>query len=132
MCGVKVLEGALAPPDRDELAGLTRAPAGVRLACRATVVGPVRVRPLIPARSTQVVSSARATGSGLVAGVDLGTTNVSAAVVERIGGREVGRATVPNRQASYGADVMTRISAALLAWPRLVDAQRPAVQLAAV
>ncbi len=113
MCGVKVLEGTLAPPDRDELAGLTRAPAGVRLACRARVVGPVRVRPLIAARSVQVSSGPRVTGSRLVAGVDLGTTNVSAAVVELAGGREVGRATVPNRQASFGADVMTRISVAL-------------------
>lgn len=46
-CCVKVLEGRLAPPDPEEAAALVRAGNAVRLACRARVVGPVTVRPLV-------------------------------------------------------------------------------------
>jgi uncharacterized 2Fe-2S/4Fe-4S cluster protein (DUF4445 family) len=49
----------------------------------------------------------------LVAGVDLGTTSVAAVLVNVVTGREVARASVPNRQQSFGADVVTRMSAAL-------------------
>ena len=51
--------------------------------------------------------------AALVVGVDLGTTNVSAAVVNPDTGQVVGTATVPNRQTSWGADVLTRLSASL-------------------
>ena len=46
-CGVRVTAGALCAPDEAELAGLKRAPNGVRLACRARVCGPVTIRPLV-------------------------------------------------------------------------------------
>ena len=49
----------------------------------------------------------------LVAGVDLGTTSVAVVLVDVESGREVARASVPNRQQAFGADVLTRMSAAL-------------------
>lgn len=111
-CGVRVLDGVLGEPDDEELEGLRRAPAGVRLACRARVVAPVTVRPLVSHPRANVEPAARMKGR-LVAGVDLGTTSVAAAVVDAESGRELGRASVPNRQQSWGADVLSRISAAL-------------------
>ncbi|TLM98213.1 MAG: DUF4445 domain-containing protein, partial [Actinobacteria bacterium] len=110
-CGVRVLAGSLADPDAAESAGLSRAPQGVRLACRAQVVSPVSVRPVMTAEGSCFTGIA--TNEPLVAAVDLGTTSVSAIAVERSSGREVGRATVANRQASWGADVLSRLSAAL-------------------
>jgi len=47
-----------------------------------------------------------------VAGVDLGTTSVAAVLVDSASGVEVGRASVPNAQQSYGADVVSRIGGA--------------------
>lgn len=111
-CGVRVLEGVLGDPDDEEIAGLRRAPAGVRLACRARVVGPVTIRPMTshPRVDTQEVS---ASAGPLVAGVDLGTTSVAAAVVDVGSGRELARASVANAQQSWGADVLSRVSAAM-------------------
>lgn len=113
-CGVRVIAGQLAPADEMERSGLRRAPRDVRLACRARVVGPVTVRLL------SVTASAAACGpidipddAQLVAGVDLGTTSISAVVVDRTTGREIGRATVPNSQQRFGADVLSRMSAAV-------------------
>ena len=98
-CGVRVISGELAEPDEQESAGLRHAPAGVRLACRARVD---RGR----ARSGRSLRSPLETGTGLgwrrsrplVAGVDLGTTSVAALLVDARSGREVARASVPNRQ----------------------------------
>ncbi len=112
-CGVRVIEGSLSPVEPQE-----RAVAGsreyVRLACRARIAGPVTVRPVV-AGDAAVVPARTADGVGrpLVAGVDLGTTNVSAAVVEPESGVELGRATVPNAQRSWGGDVVSRVTAAL-------------------
>lgn len=110
-CGVRVTAGELAEPDEAERAGLRRAPDGVRLACRARVVAAVTIKPLVGFR-TELVSPQRATGP-LVAGVDLGTTNVAATVLELDTGREVASGWSPNAQATWGADVLTRLSAAL-------------------
>jgi len=111
-CGVRVLEGSLEPPDDTERAGLSQAPPGVRLACRARVAAAVELRPIV----AQSVSSNSTTGADeerlLVAGVDLGTTTVSAVIVSAVSGRELGRSTVPNAQAAYGADVLSRLSSA--------------------
>jgi len=112
-CGVRVVSGALADPDDAELGGLTRAPKGVRLACRARVDATVEVRPLITdppayARTPQPLSRRR----DLVAAVDLGTTSVAAVLIDAQNGRELARTSVPNRQQSTGADVLSRISAA--------------------
>lgn len=109
-CAVKVLEGALQAPGATELSGLSRAPKGVRLACHALVEGPVRVKPSIPAQ-TGPAPAAPLSGS-LVAGVDLGTTGVAAVLIDPRSGAELARATAPNEQAAWGADVLSRISAA--------------------
>jgi uncharacterized 2Fe-2S/4Fe-4S cluster protein (DUF4445 family) len=112
-CGVRVLDGALEPPDEEELLGLMRAREGVRLACRARVQGPVTVRPLVLGRELSPPrGGAAAQLVPLVAGVDLGTTSVAAALVDPRTGRELARASVCNQQQAYGADVLSRISAA--------------------
>lgn len=109
-CGVRVESGSLGEPDEHEKQGLARVASDIRLACRARVIGPVAVRPVSGiARVERAIES----DAELVAGVDLGTTNVVAQVVEMSTGRFVGRAAVPNRQQSWGADVLSRVSAAL-------------------
>jgi uncharacterized 2Fe-2S/4Fe-4S cluster protein (DUF4445 family) len=117
-CGVRVLAGELQPADEVETRALTRAAAGVRLACRARVKGAIEVRPLFatahvaPATPGGVRSEFAEGTSAVVIGVDLGTTSVAALVVEAGSGLEVARSTVPNRQQSLGADVLSRVSAA--------------------
>jgi uncharacterized 2Fe-2S/4Fe-4S cluster protein (DUF4445 family) len=115
---VRVISGTLDSPDEVESRALARAPEGVRLACRARVVGPVEVRPLFsPLVHAKVEDSedapTAAVGARIVAGVDLGTTTVAALLADADSGRQIARAAVPNQQASYGADVLSRISAAL-------------------
>jgi uncharacterized 2Fe-2S/4Fe-4S cluster protein (DUF4445 family) len=113
-CGVRVLSGELVDPDDTELAGLARAPKGIRLACRARVKAPVEVRSLAALESiskTQLAPDGPAID--LVAAVDLGTTSVAAVLIEAGSGRELARSSVANRQQPLGADVLTRISAAL-------------------
>lgn len=112
-CGVRVLEGSLVEPDDAEVVGLRRAPAGVRLACRARVAGPVTVRPVVSVTTPPSSVVPGAAVVSLVAGVDLGTTSVEAAIVDAGTGRELARGSVPNLQHSVGSDVLTRVSAAL-------------------
>jgi uncharacterized 2Fe-2S/4Fe-4S cluster protein (DUF4445 family) len=111
-CGVRVLAGELGPISDVEKAALKRAPAGVRLACHAEVLGPVTLKPLLAVHSVSV-SVTDYEDEVLVAGVDLGTTSVTASIVMASNGREVGRATVANEQSSYGADVLSRLSASI-------------------
>ncbi len=112
-CGVRVVSGELAAPSDHERTGLQNAPEGVRLACRARVAYPVTIRPFVVTR--REVSGFMRTGEcpPAVAGVDLGTTSVAAVLIDPETGRELGRGSVPNAQQSFGADVLTRISAAL-------------------
>ncbi len=121
-CGVRVTSGELAPPDEAELLGLRRAPSGVRLACRSRIEGAVTVLPVIPhavrtlgewPRGLEQSRDAEASHTPLVAAVDLGTSTVAAVVIERETRVELGRAVVPNRQSAWGADVLSRVSAAL-------------------
>lgn len=123
-CGVRVVSGTLEPADEVESRTLERAPEGVRLACRACVPGPVEVRPLFSTTTVHVQTQAEAvvesggeagtrrTGA-LAAGIDLGTTSVAALLVDAQSGREIARASVANQQAAFGADVLSRVSAAL-------------------
>jgi uncharacterized 2Fe-2S/4Fe-4S cluster protein (DUF4445 family) len=111
-CGVRVVSGTLSEPDAQERAGLRYAPGDVRLACRARIEGPCEIRPILAQPSVSRVNTGGAL-TPLVAGVDLGTTSVAAVLVDAATGREVARASVPNRQQAYGADVLTRMSAAL-------------------
>lgn len=111
-CGVRVLAGELGPVSVVETAALKRAPVGVRLACHAEIVGPVTLKPLLAVHSVSL-SDADYEDEVLVAGVDLGTTTVTASIVIASNGREVGRATVANEQSSFGADVLSRLSASI-------------------
>lgn len=110
-CGVRVVAGELAPVDREEKAGLSRAPAGVRLACRARVAGAVTVHPVMSQAGPASIDTVRCAETILLA-VDLGTTTVAAIALDASSGKEIGRALAPNRQQSWGADVLTRMSAA--------------------
>ena len=114
-CGVRIVSGSLSEPDDAELQGLSRAPKGVRLACRARVEVPVEVRPLVTnALSYAQTSHPDSHELSLVAAIDLGTTSVAAVLIDAETGRELARASVANRQQSAGADVLSRIAAAEL------------------
>ena len=111
-CAVKVTKGTPAAPDKEEQTGLKAAPKGVRLACRMRVDGPLAIRPVVAATTSS--SAGELVGDEpLVAGVDLGTTSVSAVVVGERSGRQLGRGTVPNKQGMHGADVLSRVAAAM-------------------
>ncbi len=128
-CAVRVVEGEPLPPDDIERRGLSNAPKGVRLACRMRVGGPLSIRPVVSAgvaaSTADWVSDERA-----VAGVDMGTTTVSAVIVGVSTGRQLGRATVANAQQSYGADVISRVAAAMTDGSGLREAARASVSAA--
>lgn len=112
-CAVRVIEGSPEPPDEFERVGLSRAPSALRLACRMRVNGPLTVQPVVAGGSTSSAGESPVIDEEFYAGVDLGTTTVSAVIVGARTGRELGRATVPNAQQSYGMDLVSRITASL-------------------
>ena len=113
-CGVRVLQGSLEEPDAGEIRALGLAPPNVRMACLARVREAVTVRPVVVLATSNRVTRGDATPRGpIVAAVDLGTTTVAAAVIDGTTGAEIGRATVENHQVSWGADVLSRIDAAI-------------------
>ncbi len=127
-CGVRVVEGVLQDPEEVESSGLQRAPEGVRLACCARIDTPVTIKQIFPHDRSSSTGGIAVDSAEVVAGVDLGTTTVAAVVVDPAAGREVGRASVPNRQQSWGADVLSRLGAAIDgAGPELSRAARASV-----
>ncbi|HET6350786.1 MAG TPA: ASKHA domain-containing protein [Coriobacteriia bacterium] len=112
-CGVRVLDGSLAEPDDTERRAIERGRGGVRLACRAQVEGRVTVQPVIALRSESSTDRTLPAAARTVVGVDLGTTSVSAVAVDLEAGVEGPVATVPNLQSASGADVLSRIAAAV-------------------
>ncbi len=139
-CGVRVRGEGLELATPEEAEALGASPAGIRLACRARIIGPVTVKPIVSAVDESSEPADTAQGADLVAGVDLGTTTVAAAVVAPATGRELGRAVVANRQRSFGADVLSRLTSAMtgagadlqrLADESVADAIRAAVGPAA-
>lgn len=125
-CAVKVIEGELVAPDELEKRGLSIAPPGVRLSCRARADSPVTIRPLIAGSPVSTSTLEPAQDEHFVAAVDLGTSTVSAVIVGSASGRELGRAVVANRQQVYGADVISRIAYAV--GGGLPDVERAAVE----
>ncbi|MCL2504266.1 MAG: ASKHA domain-containing protein [Coriobacteriia bacterium] len=136
-CAVRVEDGTLDEPGKLESRELADSPDDVRLACRARVVRPVTVRPLLdvdadrgdvePGAAAAAIIMVGSDASPieaelgfrlkpLVAVVDLGTTTVTAAVAEIGSEGMVGLSTVGNRQQSRGADVLSRVSEALGGW----------------
>ncbi len=113
-CAIRTLEGDLEPPDDAERAGLDSAPAGIRLGCRARIGAPVTIRPLVFGLGARGSAFERAApDSAPVAAIDLGSTTVSVLLADAASGREIGRVSVPNRQVRFGADVVSRVTAAL-------------------
>lgn len=134
-------EGALSPLTRDEeeLLGAAGIRAGKRLACRARALGDVTVRVSEAAARDEIVAHADvdrradAQGRGLAgpaeeeagasggpepatlvgAAIDVGTTTIVAALVDLRNGDVLATAGGPNAQRVYGADVMSRVTAAL-------------------
>ena len=115
-CRVRVLEGSLpiTGPDRsffsaDELAD------GWRLACQAHAETPL-VLECGQWRMDILTDNSSLSGAGkrdLGIAIDLGTTTIAAQMIDLATGSVLGVETALNPQASFGADVMSRILAAL-------------------
>ncbi len=126
-CRVRV-EGAVSPMtgEEAELLGGVSVAAGRRLACRTRILGDASVDlgPAAPGSvrvltddSAPSVSATRPPaldGSPMTldAAVDVGTTTLALALIDRTGD-VVARAGALNPQVAYGADVMLRVSAAI-------------------
>ena len=112
-CRVRA-EGALSAPDaheRELLAGTE----GVRLACRAAVEGDCTV--YTDAHRIETLSWARMPvvrpdGEGCGLAVDIGTTTVAVRLYDLASGEPLAEALEGNRQAPFGADVISRIGRA--------------------
>jgi len=111
--------GALSPVDEAERAHLTadQLASGMRLACRAVILGPCSVTtlredaaPPLPPSAPVLFCEDAAQGYG--AAVDLGTTTLVLRLFAPSGRAVIERAC-PNPQRAYGADVISRIEAAM-------------------
>lgn len=129
-CAVRV-EGEVAPPTRDEerILGASRLERGMRLACRARVLGPVAVGPLgTAAFEVRAVTAAEVegypvdppgargldcSGRALGAAVDIGTTTLAGALVDLRNGDVLATVSADNPQTAFGADVLARVSRAV-------------------
>ncbi|MDH5758932.1 MAG: ASKHA domain-containing protein [Gemmatimonadota bacterium] len=121
-CRIRFLEGAPpeTPADVERLSGTLRAD-GWRLSCRAVVEGAAVVE--IPAASRAAASKSfgpavlrrgsRAASAGVGIAVDLGSTTVAAALVDRATTRVLAHASALNRQVAHGGDVISRIRFAM-------------------
>ena len=112
-------QGELGDLDELELVGLTSAERAVnyRLACRAQVLGDVSVTlaPIVVFSNKIFYASddhkRRSTPLGLA--IDLGSTTVAAFVTTLDQGRVCAGAAALNQQVAFGADVISRLDAAL-------------------
>ena len=105
-CAV-VLHGQVSPPHQAELL------AGHRLSCRARLLGDAKGAPLREEAFAHVEGTeytAEHSLGAVSAAVDVGTTTLALKVFAS-DGTPVGQATALNPNASYGADVMSRILA---------------------
>jgi len=120
-CRVTVTDGA-SPPTPDDIRHIPNPEIqkGERLACRTTVTGDMTIE--IPPSSrvagtgstweeVTIVSDRPASAEDLSLAVDLGTTSIAAAIVSRSTGDVLAHASALNPQASFGADVISRINA---------------------
>jgi uncharacterized 2Fe-2S/4Fe-4S cluster protein (DUF4445 family) len=114
-----IAQGALSPPDEKEMAGLSDAEraADYRLACRARVRGNVEVTlaPIV-VYSNKVFRACddhRRRDVPLGLAVDLGSTTVAAFVTTLDEGKVCAGAAALNQQTAFGADVISRMAAAL-------------------
>lgn len=134
-CSVWVRSGKLDTPDEVEQRLISRSNKPVRFACRARLIGDVSVEPVIKIRSSGLTSSSEKFGqtqtsatiepsdpaSALIKGraplnviaVDFGTTSASIAVIDANTCAVVAERHVRNQQATWGSDILTRLSASL-------------------
>ena len=121
-CRVRVVAGKLAvtPADRNVFSD-SQLREGWRLACQAETTEETKIA--VPLREQQGFSalalqedaeqdSALLANHGCGIAIDIGTTTIAAALVDRTDGRIVATATTASRQRSFGADVISRIDAA--------------------
>lgn len=110
---------ALSPLDERELVGLTEAERGAdyRLACRTRVQGDVTVTlaPIVVYSNKMFRASDDYKEPGVPLGlaIDLGSTTVAAFVTTLTTGRVCAGAAALNQQTAFGADVISRMAAAL-------------------
>ncbi len=115
-CRVRVLEGDLPPsPGEERILDPEEIRAGWRLACRAVATAPVTLEvgqweTTILADETEFQFTPRE-GTGVA--VDVGTTTLVAQLLDLKTGHVLGVQTALNPQAAIGADVMSRVEAAL-------------------
>lgn len=120
-CGkCKVLaEAGLAPPDEIELANLTSGELAVgnRLACRARVQDDVKVTlaPIVVYSNKIFRASSRYKRGDMRLGlaIDLGSTTVAAFLTTLDNGQVCAGAASLNQQTVFGADVISRLAAAI-------------------
>ena len=128
-----VVRGAVSPLTDDERALLSPEDlaVGVRLACRTRVLGAAHVsaapafgrirvversateRPEVEPPAVRGIGSVAPEEPLLGVAVDVGTTTLALALVDLRNGDEVAHASALNPQHAYGADVMSRVSAAI-------------------
>jgi len=119
-CRVQLLSGICTEPDEVELGILTQQERddGWRLACRARPFGQISVAvpdsqtaPIVADGVAFPAGFSRSAGAWIVA-VDIGTTTVEMLMMDRQSGWRSAIVGFANPQAAWGADVMSRISAA--------------------
>ena len=107
-----------------ELVGSKRLADGWRLACRARFVAATKLAVTIPDAKLEIPDfpvrkskhrQKAGTITDLTIAVDIGTTTVVAILADLRSGDILGRVAKPNRQRSWGADVVSRIEAAITA-----------------
>lgn len=115
-CSVRVLGGELAVTQADrEVFNAAELAAGWRLACQARVGEPLALE-CRQWRMDVLADDARLAGAGrrgLGIAIDLGTTTIAAQLIDLAAGSVLRVETELNPQAAFGADVMSRIKAAL-------------------
>ena len=114
-----IAEGDLSPHDEKELDGLTQAEraANYRLACRTRVLGDAEVTlaPIVvySNKMFRACDDYKARDVPLGLAIDLGSTTVAAFLTTLDQGRVCLGAAVLNQQTAFGADVISRMAAAL-------------------
>ncbi|MDX1296314.1 MAG: ASKHA domain-containing protein, partial [Sulfurimonadaceae bacterium] len=129
LCKIKVISGELTEPTENEKLNLSaeELEEGIRLACQTRCLGDATIEIVNPApksawrslpqdlcylaKSGVVESGEYQEGYGIA--VDMGTTNISIALLCYRSGKVIAIHTGHNPQAKYGSDVISRIDAAI-------------------
>lgn len=113
--------GAVSPPSEEELRVLPpeKIDRGIRLACRTAVLGDCAVETALSQENGQIRTDGALPDFPLApaftsfgAAVDIGTTTVAARLYDRMGGL-LAEVSALNPQSAWGADVISRMEAAM-------------------